>query len=483
MGVPHHRALASLHTVDPGYPVPAVLELLAAPGNAHLLDYISEDPFGAHVFPGNLEGYAPSDFLADLDRQLADTPSFHLWSYIPTCAYHCRFCQYPVVLVSGSPQEVDEKAARWVDWNIREARLWLRDVPHLGVAPVGELNVFGGTPSLLPSEALRRLLDFYRANFAFTADTTIRLEGDPATFTIDKLELLADLGCTKLSCGVQSFDDAVLHECGRRHTAAAGVDFIRNARSIGFDWISIDLMYGLLDQSLDSVRRDLEVVRQTGPTAVVCTKLHLKSYTDTRTGVAGQKPAAWQIPAFRDRLERAGHRWPSLGEQYQMREVLAEGLAASGYAEHPAAYFSRGGAGPEKWKSLMVDQDKQCPEVAIGLGGSSSCRLSEAITEVSPLDYANAVQGGHIPLGSATGFTDTAQESRSVKMALSSLQPLDDRLHRQRFADRSLFDEPWSRTFRSLQERGLLVIRQDAGQIELTPGGMTLVEAIINTEL
>jgi oxygen-independent coproporphyrinogen-3 oxidase len=103
---------------------------------------------------------------------------------------------------------------------------------------------------------------------------------------VDKLELLSDLGCTKLSCGVQSFDDPVLRQCGRQHTAQMCNDFIRNAQRVGFDLISIDLMYGLLDQSVDSVWRDLDIIVQSKPTAVVCTKLHLKSYTDTKTGVA-----------------------------------------------------------------------------------------------------------------------------------------------------------------------------------------------------
>jgi hypothetical protein len=68
-------------------------------------------------------------------------------------------------------------------------------------------------------------------------------------------------------------------------------------------------------------------------------------------------------------------------------------------------------------------------------------------------------------------------------MALSTLQPLNDRLHRQRFASRSLFDEPWLKKFRSRHERGLLALDQNAQRIELTPNGKVLVEAIINTEL
>jgi coproporphyrinogen III oxidase-like Fe-S oxidoreductase len=479
----YEDSLASLRQTDPAHPVPAVLDRLADPANRHLLEYVTEDPFGAHVFPGNIPGYSPRDFLTDLDRQLAATAPIHLWSYIPTCAYRCRFCQYPVVLAKGSPEAVAEKAAQWVDWNIREAQLWLRDVPHLASAPVGEFNVFGGTPSLLPPDDIRRLLDFYRENFNFGPDTAIRFEGDPSTFTPQKLELLAELGCTKLSSGVQSFDDPVLEQCGREHSAQMCVDFVRNAQSLGFDWISVDLMYGLLDQTVDSVRRDLDIVVENELTAVVCTKLHLADYSDTRTGVAGEKPAAWQLPDYRARLVEKGHRWPTLGEQYQMRELLTDGLRAAGYSEHPTMYFARDGRGPEKWKAIMVDQDKQEAEVAIGLGGSSSCRTSEAITDVNWKKYAEAVEAGRVPLGSATRFSEEAQEARAVKMALSTLRPLDDRLHRERFPGGSLFAEPWRSRFASLEERGLAVADEAGGRVGLTPDGEVLVEAIINAEL
>ncbi|MGZ3144271.1 radical SAM protein [Lentzea chajnantorensis] len=457
---------------------PRVWRSLQDPANAHLLEYVTEDPFGAHVFPGNVPGYPVDGFLDDLSDQLVGTAPIHLWSYIPTCAYKCRFCQYPVVLVKGA--NATEKLTRWVDWNIREAQLWLARVPELAKAPVGEFNVFGGTPSLLPLDQIRRLLDFYRDNFGFTDDTTIRFEGDPSTFTPEKLAALRELGCTKLSSGVQSFDDPVLRECGREHTSQMCVDFVRNAKSAGFEWISIDLMYGLLDQTVDSVRRDLDVVLEEEITAVVCTKLHLKSYSDTRTGVAGEQPAPWQLPAYRDKLVQNGHFWPTLAEQYRMREVLTDGLRAADYTEHPTMYFARDGLGPEKWKSIMVDQDRQEAEVAIGLGGSSSCRASEAITDVQWKSYAEAVDAGRVPLGSATRFTEEAQEARSVKMALSTLQPVRDDLHRARFG-RSLFDEPWLSKFTSLRERGLLTM--DADAVTLTDDGEVLVEAIINTEL
>lgn len=112
-----------------------------------------------------------------------------------------------------------------------------------------------------------------------------------------------------------------------------------------------------------------------------------------------------------------------------MRELLTEGLRAAGYTEHPTMYFAR---------------------------------------------------AGRIPLGSATRFSVAAQESRAVKMALTSLRPVRDDVHRARHG-RSLLTDPWRPHLDSLAARGLAHV-DDQGII-LTPAGEVLVEAIINTEL
>jgi oxygen-independent coproporphyrinogen-3 oxidase len=483
MSTNYEAALHSLQELDPDYPRPPVLDVLIAAENRHLLRYVALDPFGAHVFPGDIPDVPVETFLDDLTAQLTDSAPIHLWAYIPTCSYRCRFCQYPVVLTKGPPEVRAAKVDQWVDLNIREAQLWLRRVPQLRDTPIGEFNVFGGTPSLMSLDAVVQLLDFYRSNFVFGPDTAIRFEGDPTSFSESLLELLRAQGCYKLSCGVQSFDDTVLRMSGREHNSTECRSFLATTRRLGFDWVTIDLIYGLLDQSVASVEHDLATVLEHELPGVVCTKLHLRSYAETRTGVAGDRPAAWQIPSYRDKLARDGHHWPSLGEQYQMRAVLADGLTSNDYREHPTMYFHQSTSEPETWKSLMVDQDRQVAEVAIGLGGSSSCAHSEAMTEVNAARYIETVEAGVLPLASATRFGERARQSRSIKMALSSLQPVRDDLYRERFAGQSLFAEPWGSIFDGLQRRGLARVDRAAGGVRLTANGVVLVEAIMNTEL
>lgn len=475
------QALDQLNRLDPNYPVPEAVTVLNRQENRHLLEYVESDPFGAHVFPGNIDDYPITQFLDSLNHQLANGKAIHLWSYIPTCRYKCHFCQYPVEVVRGAGDKVNDKLSGWVDLNIKEAKLWLKQVPNLRDVPIGEFNVFGGTPSLLPNDLIEKLLSFYKDNFNFSESTLIRFEGEPRSMTRSQLETLHKLGCRKISFGTQSFNEDILTKSGRQHSYDDCVRVVRDAKEIGIDWVSVDLMYGLLDQRVSDVEQDIKLGRSLDVEAMVCTKLHLKSYSETRTGVTGKSGAAWQNPKFREKVAAAGGYWPGLGEQYQMREVITKQLDGL-YNEYPTMYFTKMGLEPERWKWLMVDQKTQRAEVAIGLGGSSSCEKSEAINIVHPTKYQESIDNGVLPIENTTGFTEIARKQRSIVMALSTLQPLRNDLFQERFPQDSIFDGQWKPVFESLQERGFLNIDDQQETVTLTTVGKTLVEAIINTE-
>lgn len=222
-----------------------------------MLEYVFNDPFGCHVFPGDVPGYPLPSFFADMDQEIRQARQIHLWAYIPTCRYRCHFCQYPTVILNPKAASSQVVFRDVVDYNIKEAALWLEKVPSLARAEVGEFNIFGGTPSLLPESELRRLMAFYREHFNFSA-ATLRFEGEPGTLNKQYLSLLKELGFTKISFGAQSFDDRIIAACGRMHSAEECVETIHHARSIGLDWVSVDLIYGMLGQSVDDVKYDME---------------------------------------------------------------------------------------------------------------------------------------------------------------------------------------------------------------------------------
>ncbi|MCZ4093370.1 radical SAM protein [Sinorhizobium psoraleae] len=470
------EALTSLNDIDTNYPVPRVYDFLSCPENSGFLEYVFKDPFGCHVFPGDIAGYPLDSFFDDMDRDIGQAKQIHLWSYIPTCRYRCHFCQYPTVILN--PQATSSRAVfrDLVDCNIKEAIMWLQSVPCLAQAEVGEFNIFGGTPSLLPEPELRRLMDFYRSHFNFSA-ATMRFEGEPGTLTNDYLRLLKELGFTKISFGAQAFNDRIITACGRMHSAEDCVKTIYNAREIGFEWVSVDLIYGMLGQSVDDVKYDMEKTLELELSHVVCTKLHMEEFMKKRTGVSGERVSLWQKkgPGNINNMN-----FPGLGKQYQMRELVEQYLLPD-YREQPTMYFHQNHQRPEKWKGLITDLDAQYPEVAIGLGGSSKCTRAEAINITGYKKYKQALDENRLPIEDSRGVSSLHREVNAFKMALSTLVPVNDNVFRQRFEGRSFFDNPIiCRALMTLVDKAL--VTADADRVTLTPDGVTLVEAIINTQ-
>lgn len=476
------KALESLKFSDPNYPKSNVSALLVNPANEHLLKYVFAEAF-THVFPGDNTNYTPTQFFSDLDAELASSPTFHLWTEIPLCRYRCHFCQFPILVLSHDEEQSAATARRWVDANIAEAKRWLEAVPSMRKVPVGEFCLFGGTPTAIPVGELTRLIGFYIETFNFTEDTSLRAEGSPDSITKENLSTLYRMGFRTLTYGIQSFDDDLLKLANRRHTGADAAQAIMLARDLGFKRVDGDLVWGLPGQGVTDFVADVRRMIELDFSTIVIIKLHLRSFSEVDTAIGHESPAPWQYPKVRERIEKNGHRWPSLSEQYQMREAAVNLLEQGGYYEHPTTYFPKRGLGPERWRALNLDQDKQYPQVGIGLGGYTWSSHSEANIVSGPREYLKRIEAGEIPLETVTGISDREREARSIRMSLSTCQPLNEEWHRKRFPKSSLFKGHWANIFSSMAQRGLAIIDHRNQVVNLTLEGKTLVEAIMNTEI
>jgi len=244
--------------LDISYQESEVFRWLKKPENRPLFEYVTNDAFGAHLFPGNVTSYSTSQFLIDLNNQLSDLNPIHLWVNLPTCEKRCFFCQFPVA-IARNKESLHMATQRWLDANLKEAQLWLNAVPMLRSVPIGEFNILGGTPTLLSNDQLEQLVLFYKSNFNFDSNTTIRIEGTASTYTMDKLKKLKSLGISKVSSGIQSFDDRILAQANCVHTSKDSFEFIKNAQQLCFNSINADFIYGLVDQTVDQFLKDIQI--------------------------------------------------------------------------------------------------------------------------------------------------------------------------------------------------------------------------------
>ncbi len=177
--------------------------------------------------------------------------SSSLYIHIPFCVAKCSYCSF------NSYTGLDRLQERYVD----AVAIECSNVDSGGGrTPLRSVFLGGGTPSLLSTGQLKRLFGIIFSNFEIAAGAEISIEANPGTIEKEKLETLLQCGVNRLSIGVQSFNDTELHAIGRIHSAEEARHAIENAQAIGFDNLSIDLMYGLPGQTAKSWQQNLETV-------------------------------------------------------------------------------------------------------------------------------------------------------------------------------------------------------------------------------
>ena len=167
-----------------------------------------------------------------------------LYIHIPFCKSKCFYCDFYSVPQTSLKEE-------WLDALMLELQ---REPAFLGTGrPVLRTVYFGGgTPSLLSYEEFDRIFGNIEANFDLSVCEEITIEANPDDLSVSYIEMLRRLPFNRISIGVQSFDDAELKAINRRHTAAAASEAILECSRQGFENISLDLMYGLPGQTLES---------------------------------------------------------------------------------------------------------------------------------------------------------------------------------------------------------------------------------------
>ena len=196
------------------------------------------------MFVFSREMYVRIRLLLLLRKRNEMTKSTSAYIHIPFCEHICYYCDFNKVFLEGQP--VDE----YIEALLKEARLALRQNP---VEKMETLYVGGGTPTSLTASQLERLLSGLREILPYN-NGEFTVEANPGVLTADKLDVMKNYGVNRLSMGVQTFDDRLLKKIGRKHTAQDVYDTIQLLEEKDFSNVTIDLIYALPGQSLESFR-------------------------------------------------------------------------------------------------------------------------------------------------------------------------------------------------------------------------------------
>jgi oxygen-independent coproporphyrinogen-3 oxidase len=246
--------------------------------------------------------------------QFASLPPLSLYVHLPWCLKKCPYCDFNSHEWRGGASEPPEHA--YVDALLADLEASL---PLVWGRPVHSIFFGGGTPSLFSPPAIDRLIGGIRARLRLEADCEITLEANPGTFEKNRFKAFRSAGVTRLSIGVQSFNDAHLKALGRVHDRAQAMAAVEEA-AMAFDTFNLDIMYALPGQNLQDLEHDVATALSFNPPHVSIYHLTIEPNT-----VFAKYP-----PAL-----------PEDDTAYTMMDRITEMTAANGLARYEVSAYAK----------------------------------------------------------------------------------------------------------------------------------------------
>jgi oxygen-independent coproporphyrinogen-3 oxidase len=235
-----------------------------------------------------------------------------LYLHIPFCRKRCHFCYFRVYTDKNASE-----VGQYLDTLAREWELYGQQ-PAIAARPLNFVYFGGGTPSFLSTQQLQSLVSRLTAVTPWTSAEEITFECEPGTLTDAKLAAIRRMGVTRLSLGVENFDDRILEINGRAHRSPEIAQAYHAARALDFPQINIDLIAGMLGETEENWRVCVQKTLELEPDSVTIYQMELPfNTTISKDLLKGTKVFAepvvnwstkrrWVQEAF-EALERAGY--------------------------------------------------------------------------------------------------------------------------------------------------------------------------------
>lgn len=380
----------------------------------------------------------------------ADTP-LGLYIHIPFCRKRCRFCYFRVYTNQNAKSIED-----YVQALIRELEL-LSERQAIGARPLRFVYFGGGTPSYLSSRQLRSLRERMGQYISWDNAEEVTFECEPGTLSFEKLETLRDIGITRVSLGVESFNDKILEENGRAHLSPEVFRAWEWIRSVGFPQANIDLIAGMIGETDENWHRNIDLALEMAPDNITIYQMELPFNTviskEMRESGIESPVADW--PTKR--------RWVS---------EAFDRLLAAGYHISSGNELVRN---PEQDHFVYRDQVwRGCDLLATGVSSFGHFQGVHYQNLDRIEDYMAAVNEGHLPINRALQPSGQQLLIRELVLLMKEGTVDLSRIDQKYGVDTlTQFAEP----FRNQQQAGYLEL--DGRTIKLTRKGLLQVDSLL----
>jgi oxygen-independent coproporphyrinogen III oxidase len=409
-----------------------------------------------------VEAFGEVDYIQALEQRRMGSMALPLSVYvhIPFCESLCYYCACNKVITKHH-----NKAAEYLRYLSRELEL---QVEHFGRGHnVSQLHLGGGTPTFLSDVELEDLVNMIRRHFNLVPGGEYSVEVDPRTVTPQRLEHLWRLGFNRLSFGVQDFDAAVQKAVHRIQPAEQVFDLVQAARSIGFESVNVDLIYGLPLQTPESFARTLEQVKQLRPERIA-----LYAYA--------------HLPArFKPQRRILTAELPSAAEKLSMLAASLDAFSDAGYVyvgmdhfalpDDPLAVAKRQGRLHRNFQGYSTQPD--CDLISLGVSAIGRVGATYSQNAKTLEEYYDALDQGRLPIVRGLALNRDDLVRRSVIMAIMCQGAVDfESIGLAHLVDFKTYFARELMALEGLQVSGLVEVT--ASGIEVTSAGWYFVRAI-----
>lgn len=380
--------------------------------------------------------------------------SLGLYLHIPFCRKRCRFCYFRVYTEKNA---ADVK--RYLDAIGREIESYA-DTPAVGGRALDFIYFGGGTPSYLSVRQLESLVQRMRAAMPWDRAREVTFECEPGTLSESKIHALRELGVTRLSLGIENFNDAILRENGRAHVSTEVYRVKPWIEAAGFPQVNVDLIAGMLGETWETWKDTVEKTIDYDPDSVTVYQMELPWNAtfskEVQDGAIERTFADWET-------KRAWNDW------------AMERLAAAGFELSSAYTMVRRRAGAPLPQFVYRDSVWDGCDL-LGTGVASFSHLSGV--HFQNLDrwetYLESVEADQRPIHRAF---PTSKEERLTRELILQLKL--GRLDLGHFEHKFGVDvvETWRPAFEKLEQQGFLEL--EPNRVELTRLGLLRVDSLL----